>query len=188
MLNLNIVHSVSNTFMDELFSLFKKKLLPKNNKMPSTSYEAHMLIKSFGLIYDSIHACVNGCVLFRRTLKHPHVCPKCDSNMCVDGLGDVPRKVLRHFPLIPSLIRMYKCKSLAEILTWHKDGASFDDLLQSMSDSKAWKYITGKWPKFVVNPPNIKLGLTLDVVNLFGDLNSCHSTWLMGLLNYNLPP
>jgi len=24
--------------------------------------------------------------------------------------------------------------------------------------------------------------------NTFGDLNSCHSTWLMILLNYNLPP
>jgi hypothetical protein len=25
-------------------------------------------------------------------------------------------------------------------------------------------------------------------VNLFGDLNSCHSTWPVVLLNYNLPP
>jgi hypothetical protein len=33
---------------------------------------------------------------------------------------------------------------------------------------------------------NVQLGLTLDGVNLFGDLNSCHSTWLVVLLNYNL--
>jgi hypothetical protein len=25
-------------------------------------------------------------------------------------------------------------------------------------------------------------------VNLFGDLSSCHSTWLMVFQNYNLPP
>jgi hypothetical protein len=83
---------------------------------------------------------------------------------------------------------MYKCKSLAKILTWHKDGASFDDVLQRMPNSKAWKYIIGKWLEFVVNPYNIRLGLALDGVNLFEDLNSCHSTWLVVLQNYNLPP
>ncbi len=73
-------------------------------------------------------------------------------------------------------------------LTWHKDGASFDALLQSVLDSKTWKYITKKWLEFVVEPCNIRLGLALDGVNLFGDFNSCHSTWPMVLLNYNLPP
>ncbi len=57
-----------------------------------------------------------------------------------------------------------------------------------MLDSKTWKYIAKKWPKFVVDLCNIRLGLALDGVNLFGDLNSCHSTWPMVLLNYNLPP
>jgi hypothetical protein len=57
-----------------------------------------MLIKSFGLIYHSIHACVNGCVLFQRTLKHAHVCPKCDSNRYVDGLRDVQGRCLGIFP------------------------------------------------------------------------------------------
>jgi hypothetical protein len=74
------------------------------------------------------------------------VCPKGDSNRYVDGLRDIPRKVLRHFPLIPRLVRKYRFKSLAKNLTWHKDGASFDGLLRNMPNSKAWKYITGKWP------------------------------------------
>jgi len=30
--------------------------------------------------------------------------------------------------------------------------------------------------------------LALDGVNPFGDLSSCHYTWLVVLLNYNLPP
>jgi hypothetical protein len=54
LLNLNTVHVVSNTCMDELFSLLWRVLLPKDNKMPTTSYEAHKLIKSLGLTYDSI--------------------------------------------------------------------------------------------------------------------------------------
>jgi hypothetical protein len=48
--------------------------------------------------------------------------------------------------------------------------------------------IKKKWPEFANDIQNIKLGLALDGVNPFGDLSSCHSTWPMVLLNYNLPP
>jgi len=64
LLNLNIVHGVAHTFMDELFSLLKNELLPKRNKMLTTIYEARKLIKFLGLTYESIHAYTNGCVLF----------------------------------------------------------------------------------------------------------------------------
>jgi hypothetical protein len=51
----------------------------------------------------------------------------------------------------------------------------------------AWKHINEKWTKFANDIRNVQLGLALDGVNPFGDLSSCHSTWLMTLLNYNLP-
>jgi hypothetical protein len=101
LLSLNIVHGVTHTFMDELFSLLRKKLLSKNNKMLTSSYEARKLIKSLGLTYDSIHAYVNGCVLFRKKNKHIHVCPKHNTSRFVEGSMVVPWKVLKHFPLIP---------------------------------------------------------------------------------------
>jgi hypothetical protein len=69
LLNLRTLHGVSSVSMDELFSLLRKKLLPKGNKMPTNVYEALNLIKALGLSYDSIHACPNGCVLFRNTSK-----------------------------------------------------------------------------------------------------------------------
>jgi hypothetical protein len=64
LLNLKILHGLTNVFMDELLSLLQKKLLPKGNKMPTTTYEALQLIKELGLSYDSIHTCTNGCVFF----------------------------------------------------------------------------------------------------------------------------
>lgn len=64
LLNLKIVHGLTKVFMDELLSLLRKKLLPKGNKMPTTTYEALQLIKELGLSYDSIHTCTNGCVFF----------------------------------------------------------------------------------------------------------------------------
>jgi len=55
-------------------------------------------------------------------------------------------------------------------------------------DSLAWKHMNEKWPSFANDACNIRLGLALDGVNQFGDLNSCHLTWPAILLNYNLPP
>ncbi len=66
-----------------------------------TTYEAFKLIKKLGLSYDSIQSYTNGCVIFKSTLKHSKVCPKCNTNRFVENSQSVPRKVLQHFPLIP---------------------------------------------------------------------------------------
>jgi hypothetical protein len=108
--NLKTMHGVSSVFMNELFSLLWKELLPKGNKMRTTLYEAFKLIKALSLSYDSIHACPNGCVLFWDTLKGSRVCPKCNINRFVDGSHGVPHKVLCHFHVIPRLLRVYRCK------------------------------------------------------------------------------
>jgi len=50
---------------------------------------------------------------------------------------------------------MYRCKTLAKLLIWHKDGASTDGLIQSVPNSQSWKYITGKWLDFAVEARNI---------------------------------
>jgi hypothetical protein len=52
----------------------------------------------------------------------------------------------------------------------------------------SWKHINDKWLDFAIDSCNVRLRLTLDGVNPFGDLSSCHFTWPMILLNYNLPP
>jgi hypothetical protein len=52
----------------------------------------------------------------------------------------------------------------------------------------AWKHINKKWHEFVSDVCNITLRLALDGVNPFGDLSSCHSTWIVALLIYNLSP
>ncbi len=122
------------------------------------------------------------------THKDVDVCFKCQTNRFVDGSSTIPWKVLRLFLLIPRLIRMYRSKSMAELLTWHSIGASLEGLIQNVTNSIAWKHINEKWPEFVIDTCNVRLGLALDGVNPFGDLSSCHSTWPVVLLNYNLLP
>jgi hypothetical protein len=87
LLNLKIVHGFINVFMDELFSLLRMELLPKGNKMPTTTYEA---LKELGLCYDSIHKCTNGCVLFQGALTDYKVCPKCNTNRYVEESQCLP--------------------------------------------------------------------------------------------------
>ncbi len=69
LLNLRTIHGTSNSFMDELFSLLQKELLPKGNKMLATTYESLKIIKVLKLSYDSIHACTNDCVFFQDAFK-----------------------------------------------------------------------------------------------------------------------
>ncbi len=65
LLNLCSTHGVNNMFVDELFSLLKLDLFPKDNTFPKSLYEARTIVKRLGLSYNSIHACYNKCVLFR---------------------------------------------------------------------------------------------------------------------------
>lgn len=127
-------------------------------------------------------------VFFQGTLKDCRVCPKCNTNKYVEESQYLPRKVLQHFPLIPRLLWMYRCKTLVELLIQHKNGTNTNGLIRSMPDFRNLKHIFEKWSKFVAKVHNIILGLALDGVYPFGDLNSCHFTWLVIMLNYNLPP
>ena len=63
--NLCTIHGISNCFVDELFSILHGLLLSQGKKLPKNHYAANTLTKKLGLAYNTIHACQNGCVLFR---------------------------------------------------------------------------------------------------------------------------
>lgn len=52
---------------------------------------------------------------------------------------------------------MYRCRSFAKFLTWHKNGVNSNGLIRSVPNFVAWKDINGKWPKFAVDPHNVRL-------------------------------
>ena len=80
--------------------------------IPTSYHEAKKLICALGLGYVSIHVCPNNCVLFRKGLEKEDKCPVCDASRWKDGDGKkkIPQKVLRHFPLIPRLKRIFVSK------------------------------------------------------------------------------
>ena len=145
-----------------------------------------MLMK-LGLSYNSIHACRDGCCLFRKDLSDASECPTCHKSRYVDNSKTIPFKVLRHFPLIPRLQRMYSCTQMAELMKRHVGGKSEDKVMRSVVDSKAWDHVNNMWPWFAKEERNVRLGLALDGVNPFKNQSLSHSTWPVIMLNYNLP-
>jgi hypothetical protein len=78
LMNVCMVHGVSNKFVDELLALLHKHLLPPDNCLPPTMYVAKTLTSKVRLNNTNIHACVNGRVLFRKQYETLDTCPKCE--------------------------------------------------------------------------------------------------------------
>ena len=78
LINMAMIHAVSNAYMDELLNYVLTVLLPRGNKLPRSYNEAKRLVKRLGLNYNIIHCCRNGCMLFRKELEHATVCPNRD--------------------------------------------------------------------------------------------------------------
>ncbi|GJY15902.1 putative reverse transcriptase domain, ribonuclease H-like domain, aspartic peptidase domain protein [Tanacetum coccineum] len=74
--------------------------------------------KTIGLGYESIHACEHDCCLFRGdNNKDLDFCPVCNTSRWKDSNTPgkkVPKKVLRYFPIIPRLQRLYKSSHTAK--------------------------------------------------------------------------
>jgi hypothetical protein len=110
---LNVCNSfgVFNACVDKLLKLLKHDLLPKENTCPPSHFEAKKLVSKLGLSYNTIHACKNGHCLFWNELKDAKECPQCKESRYISGSESIPVKVLRHFPLIPRLLRMYRLQT-----------------------------------------------------------------------------
>jgi hypothetical protein len=118
LLNCFVIFGVSIAFADELLKLLSK-VLPERNTLPKSHYKVRKYLSKLGMTYNSIHACRNGCCLFRKELKDATKCPKCNKSGYMSASSKHSVKVLRHFPLIPRLKRMFRCHRLAELLKWH---------------------------------------------------------------------
>jgi hypothetical protein len=70
-----------------------KPKLPKDNKLPETTYKAKKTICPLGLDVDKIHACINDCILYHDEKyenmdKYP-VCTACRYKIRQDDPSDV---------------------------------------------------------------------------------------------------
>jgi hypothetical protein len=144
-MNLCTVHGVTNRFADELFTILNSHLLPTENVLPKNYYAARSLTAKLGLLYNSILACNKGCMLFKGEHAEAVRCPKCGGPRYVDEIRKkVLVKVLRYFPIIPRLQRMFWSPSISKLMLWHSENRGNweggDNLVRHPCDSKAWHH------------------------------------------------
>jgi hypothetical protein len=188
-MNVCRTHKVSNACITKLLHLFSKVILPLPNSLPTSEGIATAMVSRLGLRYDAIDACSNGCVLFRREFAERDSCPTCEAARYRQvGLSRVPVKVLRHFPLVPRLKRMFSTPELAALMTWHGDNVSTDGKMRGPYDSPVWQHVKDRHVEFSSDNRNIHLGLCADGVNPYAQKRSTHSLCPVLLLNYNIPP
>ena len=64
---------------DDMLTIFSS-LLPACHNLPRNLYEAQKLLRALKMPYEQIHACPNGCILFRKDHANAKYCPKCKSS------------------------------------------------------------------------------------------------------------
>ncbi|XP_062118959.1 uncharacterized protein LOC133832664 [Humulus lupulus] len=72
----------SDKSFDELLKLLKD-MLPLDNMIPKSMYEVRKFLRLFDLGCEKIHACVNGCCLFRKDIENLQECPTCGTSRWV---------------------------------------------------------------------------------------------------------
>jgi hypothetical protein len=169
--------------------------------LPSSFTATKNIIKNLGLDYQKIHACPNSCMLYWGENTNKENCVNCGVSRWViiekKGTTDddwvkvthkVPAKVMRYFPLKPRLQRLFMCKEVSKLMTWHAVGRQKDGKLRHPADAEAWKTMDADYPDFPSENRNVSLGVASDGFNPYRVMNLGHSTWPVVLVNYNLPP
>ena len=182
------LYSVPHTFVDALLMWIGGDLLPTVNCFPRTSYELKSTLMKFGLNHMQIHCCPNGHVLYEGDNEDLDSCPTCNEPRYVDGSNKLPQQVVRYFDITKHLVRMFKCPEIAKHMTWYHSHKSQDQKMRSVADSEQWKTVDRLYPDFVEVLTNLRLGLVGDGIIPFKNNALKHSTWVMLITIYNLPP
>ncbi|XP_010418679.1 PREDICTED: uncharacterized protein LOC104704260 [Camelina sativa] len=150
------------------------------------------LLETFNRCYPRIMYCTHPCM--RNQYEELDSCPKCSSSRWKINkrIGEVkkgtPQKVLRYFPIIPRLKRMFRSEDKTEDLRWHFSNKSTDGKMRHLVDSVTWDQMNENYPSFAAEERNIRLGLSTDGFNPFNMKNVNYSAWPVLLVNYNMPP
>nr|XP_051229794.1 uncharacterized protein LOC127347667 [Lolium perenne] len=158
------------------------KMLPGENVLPSSTYEAKKVVCPLGLEVQKIHACINDCILYRGEYENLNACPVCSAlryKIRRDDPGDVegestprkrvPAKVMWYAPIIPQLKCLFQNKEHAKLLRWHKEDRKKDVMLRHPADGSQWRKIDREFKSFSDDARNLRFGLSTDGFNPFGE-------------------
>lgn len=150
-----------------------------------------MKLHNLGLGYESIHVCKYDCALLWKENVNLDNSLLCGESPWVDKHNkgkNIPNKVMRYFPLTPSLKRLYNSKLTAKDMRWHYfERLKEDGVMRHLANGQSWKDFDKKYPDFAANPRNVRLRLATDRFNPFGNMSTLYTMWQVILVLYNLP-
>ncbi|KAG6428173.1 hypothetical protein SASPL_112423 [Salvia splendens] len=88
----------------------------------------------------------------------------------------------------PRLRRLYACEVTAQSMRWHAEHTQTPGKMSHSADSVAWKTFDQTHPFFASESRNVRLTLSTDGFQPFGQTGSQYSLWPVILTPYNLPP
>ena len=182
------LYSVPNTFVDALLTWIAGDVLPTSNCFPRTSYEMKTMLLKWGLKHRQVHTCPKGHLLYEGENENLEHCPTCQHPRHIPSLNKVPHHVVRYFDVVSHLVMMFKCPKIAKLMSWHSNHKSQDGKMHSVVDSEQWKTIDRLYPDFAEVLTNLQLGLVGDGIIPFKNNAIKHSTWVLLITIYNLPP
>ena len=177
---------------DELLT-FIGEALPSDHVLPKSYYEVKNIVKGLNLGYKKIDACVNDCMLFYGDNSLKNHCDVCQMSRykvkACRNQRDIPRKILRYFPLAPRLQRLFMSSHTAKHMRWHCNREKSLDKLTHPADGDEWRKFDRNFPGFSKETRNVRLGLATDGFCPFTSASSrMYSIWPVIMVVYNLPP
>ena len=101
---------------------------------------------------------------------------------------DPPSKAVWYLLIISRCKHMFANPTDAKNLRWHADERKCDGLVRHSADFVQWRNIDKEFPTFGNESRNLRLELASDGMNPYEDFSTNHSSWLVSLVIYNLPP
>jgi len=172
-------NGVSDNGFEKLLIMLKK-MLPKDNELPDSTYKAKKVVFPPGLEVQKIHACPNDCILYHGEYENLNACPACGAlryKICRDDPGDVeserprkriPAKVMWYAPIIPRLKCLFQNKEHAKLVWCHKKDRKKDGKLRVPGDRSLWRKIERKWGDFADDARNVRFGLMQTAIIILG--------------------
>jgi hypothetical protein len=89
--------------------------------------------------------------------------------------------------MIDRLKRMFSNPRDAELLLWHVNRKT-DGKIRDPVDGRQWKQFDLAHQDFSNDPRNTRFGLNMDGMSPFGEMRNSHSTLIVIICIFNLPP
>ena len=175
-LQMKTKHQWTDVSIDENLQYWKN-VLPENNTLPTSLNDAKKVVCPLDLPHERYHVCINDCYIYRNEDTDKTTCPVCNAARYKIA-KKAPHKVVWYFPLIPRLQRFFADRTEAKRMCWHAErrAAMLKDLEHSEkiiltypSDASKWKAVDTYDPEFGDEPRNIRLAVSTDGLNPFGN-------------------